>query len=70
MSTPLSSRDFDEGDAFLCACKGEPYTVEEWAAEVHRLDDALNDASRRWQIAEKHGVCLPARFDQEADHAV
>lgn len=65
----MSSRDFDEDDAFICAAKGELYTVDEWAAEVLRLDRALNDASRRWQIAEQHGVCLPARFDHsQVDH--
>jgi hypothetical protein len=54
----------DEGDAFLCACKGEPYTFSEWDAEVKRLRKALEDANRRRDRALVDGVCMPARFAQ------
>lgn len=56
---------FDEHDAFLCACKGLPYTVAEWEAEVVRLEKSVADAQRRWRIAVERGVCLPARFDYD-----
>lgn len=54
----------DEFDAYLCASEGEPYTCEEWTLEIDRLVDALEDAKRRWKIAQECGVCLPAKFDQ------
>lgn len=57
-----SSSRYDEHDAFLCACKGEPYTLEEWEAEVTRLETELVEAKRSRASAREHGVCLPSRF--------
>ena len=53
----------DECNAFICACKGEPYTLAEWDAEVVRLSDALIDAQARQHRARVERVCLPKRFD-------
>lgn len=54
---------FDEHEAFLCACKGEPYTYEEWRMQVARLRLELQDAEERMTRAHDHGVCLPGRFE-------
>lgn len=54
---------WDEHDAYLCACKGVPYTLEEWGVEVERLMAALGDARQRRERARvEGGVCLPRRF--------
>jgi hypothetical protein len=53
---------YNEDDAFLCACKNEPYTAEEWDTHVSRLRHQLADAESRWREAECDGVCLPERF--------
>ena len=63
--TRAEHHGYDEHDAFLCACKGLPYTLQEWEREVDRLRNKLDDARQRLQRARAHGgVCLPARFDQ------
>jgi len=62
--TQAEHHGYDEDDAFLCACKGLPYTLEEWGREVDRLRAALSDALERLSKARAHGVCLPARFDR------
>lgn len=54
---------YDEDDAFLCACKGEPYTTAQWEAHVERLRAELADAQERCERAQADGVCLPERFD-------
>lgn len=50
---------YDEIDALLCACKGEPYSLVEWEREVARLRAAVIDAERRLLRARKTGFCLP-----------
>lgn len=62
--TRAEQHRYDEHNACLCACKGEPYTLQEWEREVDRLRAALSDALKRLSKAHTHGVCLPARFDQ------
>lgn len=57
---------YNEGDAFLCACKGEPYTLPEWVAECERLQARLLDACKRRDEAMRDGCCLPERFDERA----
>jgi hypothetical protein len=54
--------DWDEDDAFLCACKGEPYTLDEWKLEAARREAEWREALAGVVYAEESGVCMPSRF--------
>jgi ligand-binding SRPBCC domain-containing protein len=53
---------YDEHEAFVSACKGEPYAALEWKHEVKRLETELEEARMGHRIARERGVCLAARF--------
>lgn len=56
-------KNWDETDAFICACKGEPYTADEWRQRMNHLRGELEDAEARYAIALRDGVCMPGRFE-------
>lgn len=56
--------DHDDVWAYVSACKGEPYTADEWDAHVTHLRAQLADAEDRWREAKRCGSCLAARFEQ------
>lgn len=62
---PQQDATGDDTMAFICACKGEPYTEAEWKQRVDQLKADLDDALDRLVRARTHpsGTCPPARFD-------
>jgi hypothetical protein len=52
----------NEDDAFISACKNEPYTPEEWAQRIEHLEAELREARLGLKIAQHYGACPAARF--------
>lgn len=52
----------NEHDSFLSACKGEPYTPEEWEQRIAYLKAELREAKFGLKLAQHYGACPAARF--------
>lgn len=52
----------NEVDAFLSACKGEPYTPQEWEQHIAYLEAELREAKIGLRLAQHHDACPAARF--------